>query len=343
MFFNMNLRKQVSVLIKFSQLLLLGLIATSLVSHVLLGVFVTVAITSGSIVIILLLQYVEYIFSTIISRHVKNVIVNSSLVSSEILDSVLSQENFIDKNKKLVDEVLLYSEGLKSNAFESKDIAQIVVEKSQKTLMVSTKEQEFVKQNIEKMYTIKQKIQIIAELILELSEQTQLIGNNIGTVEDIAEQTNMLALNAAVEAARAGEHGKGFAVVASEIRKLADESKQATSKIIQLIREIQNATNSTVMAAEEGSKEVEIGVELIQKIAENIDLLKVNINQTVDDVYRIVSSLNVQSDNAEYVSQATKSINGNLESTSVELKEKIKVVKEALEVSNSLKAEVDEK
>ncbi|MDD3593942.1 MAG: methyl-accepting chemotaxis protein [Candidatus Gastranaerophilales bacterium] len=343
MFLNMSLRKQVNFLIKFSQLLLLGLIAASLFFYNIFGIVLTAVITVCAVIIILFLQYVEHIFSTVISKHVKNVIVNSSLVSSEILDVVLSQENFIDKNKKLVDEVLLYSEGLKSNAFDSKEIAQNVVEKSQKTLMVSTKEQEFVKQNIEKMYTIKQKIQIIAELILELSEQTQLIGNNIGTVEDIAEQTNMLALNAAVEAARAGEHGKGFAVVASEIRKLADESKQATSKIIQLIREIQNATNSTVMAAEEGSKEVEIGVELIQKIAENIDVLKVNINQTVDDIYRIVSSLNVQSDNAEYVSQTTKNINNNLELTSVELQDKIKVVKETLEISNSLKEEVDEK
>ena len=86
-----------------------------------------------------------------------------------------------------------------------------------------------VKANIEKMFVIRHKMQTIAELILELSEFIQSISSTISTVEDIAEQTNLLALNAAVEAARAGEHGKGFAVVAGEIRKLADESKQATT------------------------------------------------------------------------------------------------------------------
>ena len=85
-------------------------------------------------------------------------------------------------------------------------------------------------------------------------------------IQNIAEQTNMLALNATVEAARAGEHGKGFAVVASEIRKLADESKQAITKITSLTSNIQYTTNSTVMATEEGSKEIENGVNLTIKI-----------------------------------------------------------------------------
>ena len=145
--------------------------------------------------------------------------------------------------------------------------AQMTAAESKKTFSNGEKSGT-VKANIEKMIVLKQRIQIIAELILELSEYIQQIGSIIGLVEDIAEQTNMLALNAAVEAARAGEHGKGFAVVAGEIRKLADESKQATTKIASLINDIQHTTNSTVMATEEGTKEIESGVKLAGTIEE---------------------------------------------------------------------------
>ena len=77
------------------------------------------------------------------------------------------------------------------------------------SIAFSQKEHEAISANADKMLVLRQKIQMIAELILELSEHTQQIGNTISVVDDIAEQTNMLALNAAVEAARAGEHGKG--------------------------------------------------------------------------------------------------------------------------------------
>ena len=81
---------------------------------------------------------------------------------------------------------------------------------------------------------LKEQIQTVSELVLQLSEYNRQILLNVSIIENIAEQTNMLALNATVEAARAGEHGKGFAVVASEIRKLADEVKQSTGKISSL-------------------------------------------------------------------------------------------------------------
>ena len=61
---------------------------------------------------------------------------------------------------------------------------------------------------------------------------------------EITAQTNLLALNAAIEAARAGEAGKGFAVVADEIRKLAEHSKNAVSRIQEVARTIYSAVNN---------------------------------------------------------------------------------------------------
>ena len=202
---------------------------------------------------------------------------------------------------EVLSEAISSVEKLSKTVAKAQDSAKLISDKSKQFMNVSNKEHETVQTNIKKMLTLKQKIQIIAELILELSEHTQQIGSTIGIVEDIAEQTNMLALNAAVEAARAGEHGKGFAVVASEIRKLADESKQATSKIISLIYDIQQATNSTVMATEEGSKEIEMGVEIAHNIAGSIDEFKNIINTTVDAVQEIVVETRDQSNRVDVV------------------------------------------
>lgn len=211
--------------------------------------------------------------------NIKNDITGVKNSIKSVIDETKNQKNIlIDQNEKTIQVKDLVLK-LKELAQKNKTAVKEAGDKTENSLVFSKKEQESARHNIEKMLTLKQKIQIIAELILELSEQIQQIGSTIGVVEEIAEQTNMLALNAAVEAARAGEHGKGFAVVAGEIRKLADESKQATTKISALISNIHQSTNSTVMATEEGTKEIETGVQLAHYLEKNISSLIEVINE----------------------------------------------------------------
>jgi methyl-accepting chemotaxis protein len=110
-----------------------------------------------------------------------------------------------------------------------------------------------------KMDSIQQTTQDGATKIAALGEKSKEIGNIIDTINQISEQTNLLALNAAIEAARAGEAGRGFAVVADEVRKLAEESSQATNQIRELINSIRGEIDGAVKSMEENTKQVEDG------------------------------------------------------------------------------------
>ncbi len=87
----------------------------------------------------------------------------------------------------------------------------------------------------------------------ELEKSSGEIAQVVSLITSIAEQTNLLALNAAIEAARAGEQGRGFAVVADEVRTLAEHTKDATSQIDTIIKQVLNA--SDLIARDSGAIE----------------------------------------------------------------------------------------
>lgn len=245
----------------------------------------------------------------------------------EVIETLNSQKRVLESLSLNTKHVSSLIDKLKNISSETKSTSKNTEKQVNQSITFSQKEHEAISANAEKMLILRQKIQMIAELILELSEHTQQIGNTISVVDDIAEQTNMLALNAAVEAARAGEHGKGFAVVAGEIRKLADESKQAITKITSLTSNIQYTTNSTVMATEEGSKEIETVVKdinsvsshsetllnLIENVLESLTVLNQNATKQED----IIEKLNVIDEENKVISENLSQImNANCEKLS---------------------------
>jgi methyl-accepting chemotaxis protein len=143
-----------------------------------------------------------------------------------------------------------------------------------------------VKETVAVMGRIARCVRSSADTVESLGVRSNQIGNIIGTIEDIADQTNLLALNAAIEAARAGEQGRGFAVVADEVRALAERTTRATREISEMIKSIQKETHGAVTAMNEGVSEVEKGTmeasrsgEALQEILSQIETVTTQVNQ----------------------------------------------------------------
>ena len=171
----------------------------------------------------------------------------------------------------------------------SGDIAQncqMAAEGAQRASHSAQSGAEVVEKTVVVMGQIAEKVQETAKTVESLGVRSDQIGNIIGTIEDIADQTNLLALNAAIEAARAGEQGRGFAVVADEVRALAERTTRATREIGEMIKAIQNETKGAVAAMEQGVRQVESGTEeaaksgaALRDILEQVNDVAMQVNQ----------------------------------------------------------------
>jgi len=166
-----------------------------------------------------------------------------------------------------------------------------------------------VENTVQVMSRIANRVMNTAKTVENLGARSDQIGEIVGTIEDIADQTNLLALNAAIEAARAGEQGRGFAVVADEVRALAERTTKATKEISDMIKAIQSETKGAVIAMEEGVREVENGTSEAAKSGTALKAILEQINSVNMQVSQIATAAEEQTATTSEISTNIQQIN----------------------------------
>ena len=190
---------------------------------------------------------------------------------------------------------------------------QMAAEGAQRASQTASDGAAVVERTVTVMGQIAEKVQESAKTVENLGARSDQIGNIIGTIEDIADQTNLLALNAAIEAARAGEQGRGFAVVADEVRALAERTTRATKEIGGMIKAIQNETKEAVTSMEQGVLQVKTGTEeaaksgqALQEILEQINDVAMQVNQIATAAEEQTATTGEISSNMQHITEVVK-------------------------------------
>jgi methyl-accepting chemotaxis protein len=197
-----------------------------------------------------------------------------------------------------------------------------------------------VERSIHGMQQVNDKVSATYQSISNLGEKSEQIGAIIGTIQDIADQTNLLALNAAIEAARAGEQGRGFAVVADEVRRLAERTTQATKEVEASIRYIQTETSKAVVVMQESAEGVARGTQDSIKSGQSLGEILNQVNTVTSQIGQIATAAEEQSATSREISNNVHHITETMQGAARANRESMSAVDQLNRLSESLKQQI---
>ena len=217
--------------------------------------------------------------------------------ASELAQASNKQAREIASASAAVTDMAESMSAVSNDADNSAKVAQQSVDIAQKGAQV-------VRGTIGSMENIRESIQETSKRIKRLGESSQEIGDIVGLITEIADQTNILALNAAIQASTAGDAGRGFAVVADEVQRLAERAGNATKQIEGLVNTIQADTNEAVKSMEQSTAGVVSGASMAEDAGVALKEIETVNTELSNLIKGISSSTNQQSKVALSVSDS---------------------------------------
>lgn len=277
-----------------------------------------------------------------VTRRVRDQLADAALsidnAAGQILKGTAQQVSIASEQAAAVRQTVATTDQLSQTADQSAQRARTVADRAQVSAEVARSGSSAVAESAEAMAEIRAQVEEIGRIIVTLAERGEAISGIVRSVEGIAEQTNLLALNAAIEAARAGEHGRGFSVVAGEIRALADQSKQATEQISEILGDIQAGTHSAVMATERGVKSASDGVQRTDVTGTTIDELADTVASAAVAAEQISASSGQQAVATSQISQAMRELDDSAQQSASAAHQAEEAARGLNDVARKLKA-----
>ena len=202
---------------------------------------------------------------------------------------------------EIADSTRLTAEAIESQTAQTMDIQNIlekVEEQAHRMNDLSQTTAQAVEEGVDLVNALEEQAKVIASVNREASVSTNNLNDRIKEVDAITEtilgissQTNLLALNASIEAARAGEAGKGFAVVADEIRKLSEETKEATEQIGAIISKLTTEVGAATQSMTKSTDYAERQNEKILSTGDKLNSIQTNTQELNESVSHVTTSV----------------------------------------------------
>lgn len=266
---------------------------------------------------------------------------NLNSACQEILASTQQQAASTKEHAAAVHETTTTVEEVRQAGVQISERARQVATAAEATSSAGRTGLAAVQDTTQTMDKIRDQVEAVAANIVALSEKTQAVGEIIASVNDIAEQSHLLALNAAIEAAAAGEAGRSFSVVAGEVKSLADQAKQATVQVRNILSEIQKGITGSVMLTEEAVKRVESGKKQSEVAERTIKELTETTIESVQAFQQTIATTNQQQIGYDQVTQALQEIRRASEQTAVGTSQLEKAVVNLTALSQQLRKGVE--